>query len=210
MGDPKKGKKGSKLGGLVLVLLLAVISVGAVGWFFPDTPVIGDLVHGFFSAGAKGVDKSGVYTVKITSVSVDKSEFDKGETVDLQVLIKRTDKEGKKETIWDSREYGTRLATVGKDPLTASWADRPFEVAWQPGEQITLEVWDRKGISDTLYARLKSTPESKEFPLQGTQTLELLQADGVTKKEERRGATNQIVFEAERTGEFPPADGASN
>lgn len=208
MGDPKKGKKGSKVGGLVLVLLLALIGVGAVGWFFPDTPVIGDLVHGFFSAGAKGVDKSGVYTVKITSVSVDKDEFDEGEKVDLQVLIKRVNKDGKEETLWDSREYGERLATVGKDPLTASWSDRPFEVTWQQGEQVVLEVWDRRGMSDTRIAWLKSAPDGKEFPLTGTQSLTLLK-NGDTPIAERRGATNQIVFETARKGDIPPADGAS-
>jgi hypothetical protein len=205
MGDPKKGKKGSKVGGLVLVLLLAAVGVGAVGWYFPDTPVIGDLVHGFFSAGAKGVDKSGVYTVKIASVSVDKDEFKEGEKVDLQVLIKRVDPEGKEETLWDSRTFGERLATVGKDPLSANWSDRPFEIAWQQGEQIVLEVWDRRGLSDTRIAWLKSAPGSKEFPLKGTQSLTLLK-DGDTPIAERRGATNQIVFETSRKGDIPPAD----
>ena len=37
----------------------------------------------------------------------------------------------------------------GKDDVTALYVNRPFEVDWPPGDQIVVEVWDRKGIFST-------------------------------------------------------------
>ena len=33
---------------------------------------------------------------------------------------------------------------MGKDAITASWPNRPFQVEWSPGEVVFLEVYDRK------------------------------------------------------------------
>ena len=33
----------------------------------------------------------------------------------------------------------------GKDDLTATWLNRPFEIAWAPGDQVIVDVWDRRG-----------------------------------------------------------------
>ena len=46
--------------------------------------------------------------------------------------------------MWDSRNFGEHLAVVGKDAITASWPNRPFQVEWSPGEVVFLEVYDRK------------------------------------------------------------------
>ena len=56
----------------------------------------------------------------------------------------RRDGRGQDTVVWDSRNYGERLAVVGKDALTAGWPNRPFQVEWSPGEVVFLEVYDRK------------------------------------------------------------------
>ena len=56
----------------------------------------------------------------------------------------RRDGRGQDSVVWDSRNYGERLAVVGKDALTAGWPNRPFQVEWSPGEVVFLEVYDRK------------------------------------------------------------------
>lgn len=203
MGDPKKGKKGgSKAGALLLVGLLAVIGAGAVGWFYPDTPVVGSLVHSFFEKGAKGVDKSGVYKVTIAKLVLDPQEFKKGESVDLQVVVKTVNAEGKEETVWDSEKLGDNLREVGEQPLAVNWLETPFEIEWKNGDQVIVEVWDRKGLSDTRKAWFKSVAGGKEFPLSETQTLILL-TNGDEPLKPRVGGTNQITFEATRTGDLP-------
>ncbi len=200
MGKPEK-KKG-KGGTILLVLLLLVVGVVAAGYFKPDLPVIGPLVAGFFKKGAEGVDQSGVYKVKVMKVALDPQEFKDGEKIDLQVYVKRVDAEGKEHKVWDSEQWGERIGTVGQVELTAQWSDRPFECTWQPGDKLVVEVWDRRG-GDTKVAEWTSDPEGKEFPLKGVRTVSPFK--GGKTVESRKGATNQVVFEAERIGDYPAA-----
>ncbi|MBZ0135212.1 MAG: hypothetical protein K8I27_02425 [Planctomycetes bacterium] len=201
MADKNKKKGGSKAGTLLLVVLLLVVGVGVAGYFKPDLPVVGPLVNGFFEKGAEGMKKDGVYTVKITKVVLDPQEFDAGETVDVQVLIKHTNKEGKTETVWDSSKLGENLREVGENPLSVTHSETPFEITWQSGDQITVEIWDYKGLSNTRLAWYKTAATDKEFGLDGTRTLTLL--DGDNARNPRVGGTNQIVFEASHKGPVP-------
>lgn len=194
--DKKKGKGGT----ILLVVLLLLVGALAAGYFKPDLPVVGPLVAKFFKAGAQGVDQSGVYKVKVTKVVLDPQEFRDGSRMDIQVIIKRVDSEGKETTVWESAQYGDRLATVGKDELTANWADRPFECAWKEGDKFVVEVWDYVG-SDTKVAEWTSDAKSREFPLKNQRTISPFK-DGKT-VESRKGATNQVIFEAERVGDYP-------
>lgn len=196
-----KPKKKSKAGPILLVLLLAVVGVVAAGYFKPDLPIIGPLVSGFFQKGAAGMSKDGVYSVTITKVVLDPQEFKTGESVDVQVLVKVTTKEGKEETIWDSAKHGDNLREVGANDLAVNFNETPFEITWRSGDQITVEIWDRKGISDTRHAWYKTEATDKEFGLSGTHSLTLL--DGDRPISERKGGTNQVVFEAKHKSDIP-------
>ena len=202
MGN-KDGKKKSKAGPVLLVLLLGVVGVVAAGYFKPDLPVIGPLVSNFFEKGAAGVDKSGIYQVTITKVVLDPQEFKDGETVDIQVVVLRTDKAGKKTEIWDSSKLGENLRKRGENELAVNFAETPFEIAWESGDVISVEIWDYKG-SNRRHARYKTASTEKEFGLKGTRTLTLL--DGEATKNPRVGGTNQIIFEAKHIKDLPPAE----
>lgn len=202
MGDKKdkKGKKGGgKAGTLFFVLILAVGGAAAVGYFYPDTPVVGDLVGKFVKKASEGQDQSGVYGVTVKKLVLDPQEFNEGETVDMQLVVKVVREDDERQA-WDSRDKGTNLRTVGEDELAANWAETPFEIEWQHGDVVIVEVWDRKGFSSTLVARFKSSAADKEFPLKGTKSLAIM--DGDREINERKGGTNQIVFEHKRTGDI--------
>ena len=201
MADKNK-KKGSKAPVLLLVVLLLVGGVIAAGWSKPDLPVIGPLVSGFFEKGAAGLNKDGVYTVKIDQLVLDEQEFDTDENLDIQILIKRVNKEGKEETVWDSRRHGENRRKVGTDTLNFTFSATPFEFAWQSGDQLTVEVWDYAGIGSSRVAWFKTEATDKEFKLSGPQTLVLLK-DGKTPRNPRVGGTNQIIFEAKHKGPIP-------
>src|SRR5690606_36193178 len=143
MADGKKKGRGGKV---LLVTLLAVIGLGVAGYMKPDLPLVGPLVTKFFKSGAEGVDKSGLYQVRVQQAAVSPEEFSEGENVDLQVSIERLDADGDATRIWQSWQYGARRAKVGKDSITATWSDRPVEIAWQPGERFVVKLWDLAGI----------------------------------------------------------------
>jgi len=199
MADKNK-KKGSKAPTLLLVVLLLVGGVIAAGYFKPDLPVIGPLVSGFFEKGAAGLNKNGVYTVKIEKVVLDPQEFEQGQTVDVQVIIKRTNAEGDTEEVWDSSDLGDNLREVGEHPLSVTFSETPFEITWQSGDQLTVEVWNYTGIDERL-ARYQTKGTDKEFGLHGTHTLTLL--DGETERNPRVGGTNQVIFDAKHKGPVP-------
>ena len=93
--------------------------------------------------------------------------FRPGHTVDIQAKVTRRDGRGQDAVIWDSRNYGERLAVVGKDSLTAGWPNRPFQVEWSPGEVVFLEVYDKRNGIFAAPKRftLSSTNGEADFPL---------------------------------------------
>ena len=193
-------KKSSKAPMILLVLLLGVVGVGVAGYLNPDLPVIGPLVGKFFQSAAAGVDKSGEYEVKITKVVLDPQEFKPGENIDIQVVIKLAGADGKTREVWDSSSKGAQIREVGKDELAANWVETPFKCMWQVGDTVTIEVWDRKGISDTLVAQWVSGPDDKTFPLKGTRTLSPVK-DGKPVNARKEGVS-QIVMEAAHQGPY--------
>ncbi len=196
MADQKK-KGGSKGLTILGLLLLVVVALGVAGFMKPDLPVVGPLVRKFFTTGAEKLDKSGVYTVKVTSVVLSAEEFSEGENLDIQVTVEHVAADGATKTLWESKQYGARKAKVGKDPLTAAWADRPFEMEWRSGDKLLVKVWDRSGLSSTEVC-VWEVEGGEAFPLKGSHTFEKVKG-----KTPRPGGTNQIVFEADRKGDLP-------
>ncbi len=202
MGDKKKGKGGSKLGTLVLLLVVAVVGAGVLGYFRPDTPVVGPLVSDLLDKAAEGQDQAGVYRVTIEKVVLDPQEFEEDAEVDIQVVIRKITSDGDESFPWRSRDYGENIREVGKDSLATNWAETPFEISWRHGDQIIVEVWEDEDYRK--FAHFKSDADSQEFPLKGTRELKIL--DGDREIAGRKGGTNQIVFTHERTGDIGADD----
>jgi hypothetical protein len=179
------------------VLLLSGSGAGIGGWALKDHPTVkalltlvaGDagkddasdveksLVGEVVGLVKKGPDftKAGVYQVTINKVGLAQAMFKPGHTVDIQAKVTRRDGRGQDSVVWESRNYGERLAVVGKDELTFGWPNRPFQVEWSPGEVVFLEVYDRKNGLFAAPKRftLSSSNGESDFPLKtGDFTLE--------------------------------------
>jgi hypothetical protein len=191
MGEKKK-KKGSKLLGVLLVLVLLVGGAGVAGYMMPDLPVLGPAVKQVVTKAAEQVDRSGVYRVTVERVILSEEEFRDGETLDIQVIVRHVAADGSVKDTWESRQYGTRRARAGEDSLTATWSDRPFEVHWEVGDHFVVTVQDRSPLlSNTDLCVWETDPEANAFPLSGTHTFERVKG-----KRARVTGANQIVFES--------------
>jgi hypothetical protein len=186
----KKRKKPSFFRRLIYVVLLASGGgAGLGGYALKDHPTVqalltlvtggsgtnnlGDgektLVGDVVGALKTGPDfsRAGVYRVTISKVELAQGMFKPGRTVDIQAKVTKRDGRGQDAVIWDSRNFGERLAVVGRDSLTAGWPNRPFQVEWSPGEVVFLEVYDKR---INLFAApkrftLSSSNGEADFPL---------------------------------------------
>ncbi len=189
MSRPRK--KPSLLKRLIyFILLVSGGGAGVGGWAFKDHPRVqaiwtlvtgkpadddatnldGTLVSDVVDILKPGADfrRAGVYQVTIDKVELDPALFKSGHTLDIQAKVSRRNARGRDSVLWDSRTYGERLAAVGKDDLTAGWPDRPFHVEWSPGEEILLEVYNRKtGLfaEPERFSLAISSSAPAEFPL---------------------------------------------
>jgi hypothetical protein len=146
--------------------------------------------------------KPGVYRVKIAEVELDPKLFSQGRTVDIQARVRKIDGKGHETTVWESKHFGENLAVAGKDDLTATWLNRPFEIAWAPGDQVIVDVWDRKsGLFNPKELKM-ALPEPGVFPLAtGIHALELSGRD----RSAHNSDSNRIVVQSERLANSAPA-----
>jgi hypothetical protein len=144
--------------------------------------------------------RPGTYQVTIPRVHLDPALFKAGHTVDIQARVLKVDTHGRSATLWETKPYGERLAVAGKDELSAGWPQRPFQVEWNPGERLLVEVYDRRPglFVEARRLRLDSPdPEPREFPLKpGTFRLE--PADRPNSPVDPRN--NTIVLRSQRVG----------
>jgi hypothetical protein len=210
-GSRKKQKPSLLKRLFYLIIFLGGGSAGVGGWVFKDHPqaqALWNMVMGSAAddgaSGAPGREGSllrevvgeiekpqaefqtaGVYEVTIRKVELDPALFQRGHTADIQAKVRTLDAQGRDTTIWDSKAYGERLAVVGRDELSAGWPNRPFKIAWQPGHQVVLEVYDRKSgnlfnreMAFTLAAPDRAVSEfplkTGDFGLQPVQKVDLL------------------------------------
>lgn len=169
-----------------------------------DDSLVKDVVNVIKPADATGAP--GLYEVAITKVELDQKLFRPGHTVDIQARVRRLGPAGRETTLWESKEFGSRLAVVGKDDLTAGWPDRPFQVAWNAGDQLVLEVYDarlglfippRRFTLDTAGSSPTEFPlKSGDFGLVSAQS-----SDGPVNPR-----TNHVVVRSERLGGLRSAD----
>jgi hypothetical protein len=142
--------------------------------------------------------RPGVYKVKIEEVELDPRLFSAGRTVDIQARVRKVDGEGRETTIWESKHHGENLAVAGKDDLTATWLNRPFEISWAPGDQVIVEVWDRRGGLLEPREFKMALPKPGEFPLSsGAHALEISRPRLSVHDSDR----NSIVLQSKRVGD---------
>jgi hypothetical protein len=226
-------KRQPSLGRRLLYFFMLASGSGSVGgWVFrnhPATQAIWTLVTGKPAAeAARDLDDSlrkavgevldpvgdfrsaGVYQVTIPEVHLDPLLFKAGHTVDIQARVLKLDAHGRDATLWETKPYGQRLAVAGRDELSAGWPLRPFQVDWSPGEQLVVEVFDRKPGLFFPPKRFILTPAEaapREFPLKtGTFPLQLTEKPSVPPDPRN----TRIVFKSQRVGDLPASDHAGD
>jgi hypothetical protein len=145
--------------------------------------------------------KPGAYEVTIEKIRLDGQEFHAGRAVDLEVrVVKYTAEGGKGKVVWEGKAPAGRNEVAGRGPITVAFADKPFKVEWNEGDEFDVEIWDRKGFRPTKWFVFE-TEDDGAFPLRTkTHTLPTL-ADG---KAVRNPGANTIALKARRVAE-PPA-----
>jgi hypothetical protein len=208
---------------LYLIVLVSGGSAGVGGWAFKDHPRVQalwtlitgapadqaatDLDSSLVSEVSQALRprdefrKPGTYRVTIARVQLDQRLFKPGHTVDIQARVKKLDRRGHDQTLWDAKAYGERLAVAGKDELTAGWPHRPFAVDWNPGDQLVLEVFDARTSLFTQPRRFtlaQADNSANEFPLRpGDFPLEPVQAADAPIDPRQ----NHVVLHCQRVGD---------
>jgi hypothetical protein len=150
--------------------------------------------------------RKGVFEVRVSRIAVGEEGFSKGQTLNLQARVWRVGAgpDRKDEMIWTSRNFGDRLAVVGRDDLSAGWPDRPFSVEWEPGQSYRLEVWNVRGLrASRLYEITADDPHS--FPLSTGDKSPKTLADGKPPAPEDQ---YMVKVESRRTGDLSSTSSA--
>jgi len=207
-----------------MLYLIMLVSGGSGGWLVKDHPsvqaawtlltgkpvpdlAIGKDAESTLATRVADLLKSpdqfsqpGTYQVTIPKVHLDSQLFKAGHTVDIQARVLKVDPRGRSTTLWETKAYGERLAVAGKDDLVAGWPQRPFQVEWNPGERLTIEVYDRRTglfLDPKKFILAPSDSEPSEFPLKpGTFSLEAAQKPDVLVDPRN----NSIVLQSQRVG----------
>lgn len=202
-----------------LLVMMLTGGAGVGGWVCKDYPQVHALLEVVLGKGKQAVAdgelgaklktavkkvlnrddprRPGVFQVRIAEIRLDPKLFKPGKTVDIQTQVRKIDPQGEETVVWTSRDYGQNLGVAGKDDLTAEFVNRPFEIAWDPGDRIVVDVWDRRGGLFDRKELEMSPSEPGAFPLaSGKHTLEL-RGQGVSLDSER----THIVFQSVRVGD---------
>jgi hypothetical protein len=206
-----------------VVMLITGGGAGAGSWLFREHPqmqaLLGIVMGKSDQPGADGGDlkaklasavtevlkrdyprQPGVFKVKITEIKLDPKLFKDGRTVDIQARISRIDGRGEESIVWESKAYGENLAVAGKDDLSATFPNRPFEIDWSPGDRVVVQVWDRKSFLFDKRELKMALPEPGVFPLTtGTHALAVASRGGSSLDSDQ----NRIVFQTERLSAAP-------
>ena len=214
---------------LVYFAIVLISGGGAGGYAFQDHPLVQSLLNAGHrqvrrwsraparrlagdgrrrrpQARATAFSQPGLYQVTVAKVELDQKLFKPGHTVDIQARVRKLGAGGRDATLWDAKAFGSRLAVVGKDELTAGWPDRPFQVEWNPGDQFVLEVYDaRTGlfIQPRRFTLAQADSPATEFPLKsGDFPLEAAQKSDSPVNPR----TNHVVLKTERLRDLRSAD----
>jgi hypothetical protein len=224
-------KKNSLFRRLVYFVAMLVTGGGAGvgGWAFKDHPriqaLIGMVTGKAEDSAGDGIDlkskltsvvagvlqddprQPGLYKVKINEIQLDPKLFKAGRTVDIQARVLKIDGQGNQSVVWESKNYGENLAVAGKDELTAAFVNRPFEIDWNPGDKVAVEVWDRKGILFDRRELKMALSEPGIFPLaSGIHALAVSGRSG----SELDSELNRIVLQSQRVADSQARRGGNS
>ena len=213
-----KAKKKSLKQKFIAMVMVLTGGAGIGGWQLKDYPVVkslvskvtGEEINGdttLKDVARKGVSrlvettldskKPGVFEVSIDELNLDPAAFKRGQKIDIQARVRSTNSEGVERIVWDSATLGSQRAVVGRDELSASWADRPFQVDWAPGESLVVEVYGKQLLSDRVLFQT-SAQDPTSFPLRSGKQSLLSVTGGRKSAGDEPEAESRIVLSSKR------------
>ncbi|WP_337174836.1 hypothetical protein [Paludisphaera sp.] len=204
-----------------LVMVMTGGGAGVGGWLCKDYPQLqpilamvfgpaddeeadgerarpGELIETIVEKVKSAAGGPGVYRVKLEGVQLDPKSFTPGRTVDVQARVVKVDADEMETVVWESRRFGENLAIVGRDELSASWSNRPFEVEWRRGDRFMVEVYDGRGGLFSSRSFRMARRDTDGFPLASGEFA--LEPEGRI----RPGtdpSRNRVVLASSRTGD---------
>jgi hypothetical protein len=199
-----------------LCILFGGGGLGAGGWSLKDHPLLQqalgfarkqidpnapdlDSSSGLVTAVSDALQRRsfkqpGVYKVEVADLTLDPASFKKGHSLDLQVRILKYNPKEKPEPVWSTKQAGARTVEVAADPISVNWKNNSFEVAWTPGQQYIVEIWNTQPRQSVKLFSL-TTATLDEFPLKSGSLAFTSTADG---RREVDPASNLITLAASR------------
>ncbi len=215
-----KSKKKSFKQRIIAIVMMLTGGAGIGGWQVKDHPVACRLIASLTGeevaedATFKDVAKAkvarivettldsarpGVFEVSIDQLTLDPAAFRQGQTVELQARVRSIDSQGVERVAWDSADSGTQRAVVGRDELTASWKNRPFQVGWAPGDSLVVEVYSKRLLKEQVLFRTEAGGTDL-FPLKsGRQRL----VEAASSRTSGESDLNRVVLSSKRVGDRP-------
>lgn len=201
-----------------IVVILTGGGAGAGGWHFRDT-FIGKAVVRYEQNTPeedrittklkerieKVIDgdpftKEGVFEVRLDEIAIDKDVMKPAHAESIRIYVVKQSKDGNKKTVWDSKTAGKVVAHIGEDAITTGWKESPFEVEWSPGDEITLQVWEYRGLRPTHLFTMPAPGrkgDKPSFPLtSGPHPIDL-----VSRTTSGDPKINEVTFRSKRLGD---------
>lgn len=222
-----KAKKKTLKQKLMALVMLLTGGAGIGGWQLKDYPLVKGLISRVTGEEVSGdttlkdvartgvsrlvetkldSKRPGVFEVSIDELSLDPAAFKPGQKIDIQARVRSTNSEGIERIVWDSADLGSQRAVVGRDELTASWANRPFQLDWAPGESVVVEVYGKQLLSDRVLFQT-SVEDSSSFPLRSGKRSLISMTGGRKSAGGEPESESRIVLSSKRVASQPGATG---
>jgi hypothetical protein len=181
--------------------------LGLGGYEFRDHPVLAAIVRfltgqakpgdgtlvkaiveeaGAAAKKAKEFASAGTFEVNLKRISLDPATVGSDRSPELRAVVVRYGDDGRRQVVWQSKNASISRGGGAGDSdsdsdavaVVASFEEPAFEIPWQPGDRLVVEIWERRLLRGVkLFERADASQE--KFPLApGDYPLKLVASGG--------------------------------
>ena len=185
----ENGEKASKswFSRLKLMVAGSILSggLGLGGYQFRDYPILAAIVKfltgeakpgdgtlvkaivqevGTAAKKAREFETEGTFLVNLKEVSLDPNVVANDKTPELRAVVVRFGSDAQRQVVWQSKNATVRPGGDASGSLVASFDEPAFEIPWQPGDRLVVEIWTRKLLRGVKLVERADASQEK-FPL---------------------------------------------